>query len=116
MLMDAALTAINNAVEGFEIRHPVRRNELIHNNLEKAQQVISVLQAALDMEVEGEFPRQMNALYEFMLNELSQANLSKAPEPAVVVRGLLHELRDAWSEMLTQQMSGSEGSRTVLQA
>jgi flagellar protein FliS len=114
--MDTALTSMSNAIEGFEVRHPVRRNEQIHNNLEKAQQVISVLQAALDLEVNGELPSQMYALYDFMLVELNRANMSKSVEPIVAVRGMLKDLRDAWSEMLVQQMTGQGEGGSVLQA
>lgn len=108
ILMDSALTSLNNAVEGFSLIHPVRRIEQVHNNLDKAQQVISVLQAALDLEVAGGFPQQMYALYDFMLAELMKANSLKLVEPVRVVLGLLKDLRDAWSEMLLQQMSGAE--------
>lgn len=110
MLMDAALTSISNAIEGFNVAHPVRRNEQIHNNLEKAQQVISVLQAALDLEVAGGFPQQMYSLYDFMLGELNRANMGKLVEPVQTVLGMLKDLREAWAEMLLQQMNGGSDS------
>ncbi len=108
MLMESALTSLHNAVEGFELSHPVRRIEQVHNHLDKAQQIISVLQAALDLEVAGGFPQQMFALYDFMLAELVKANSLKVVEPVHVVLGLLKDLRDAWSEMLLQQIAGAE--------
>jgi len=106
MLMDNALVSMTNALDGFELDHPVLRNEQIHNNLDKAQQVVSVLQAALDLGVEGGFPQQMFALYDFMLEELGRANSRKIPEPIISVKGMLQDIRDAWSEMLVQQMAG----------
>lgn len=107
MLMDAALVSIAAAIEGFALEQPVQRNEQIHNNLAKALQVVAVLQAALDLEVEGEFPGQMYALYDFMIRELERGNSYKVEEPIGVVRGLLQEIRDAWSEMLLQEMAAS---------
>jgi len=107
MLMDAALCSIDNSLEGFSFVHPVQRNEQIHNNLAKAEQVIAVLQAALDLEVEGEFPQQMYSLYDFMIAELVRANSQKSEDPIRVVRGLLQDIRDAWSDMLLQEMAAS---------
>ncbi len=107
MLMDATLVSIASALEGFDLDHPVQRNEQIHNNLAKAQQIIAVLQAALDLDVEGEFPSRMYSLYDFMIQELQRGNSRKLDEPVKVVRGLLQEIRDAWSEMLLQEMAAS---------
>lgn len=107
MLMDAALVAMSNGLEGFAEVSPVPRNECIHNNLTKAYQIVAVLQAALDMEVEGEFAGQMYALYDFMMAELLRANANKIEEPVKVVLGLLQDIRDAWAEMLRQEMAGS---------
>lgn len=104
MMMDSALGAIALALDGFREEHPVRRNEQIHNNLAKAQQIVAVLQAALDLEVEGDFPRQMYSLYGFMLDHLSQANARKVEDPITVVHGMLKDIREAWAEMLQQQM------------
>jgi len=103
MLMDSALVAMENALEGFKEIHPVVRNEQIHNNLAKAQQTIAVLQAAIDLEVEGDFSQQMYSLYGFMLNELSKGNYQKLEEPVVCVKGMLTDIRDAWAEMLLNQ-------------
>lgn len=107
MLFDSALGSIFVAIEGFDSSRPVERNEKIHNGLTKSIQVLSVLQAALDLEVEGEFPPRMYALYDFMISELQRANSRKTLEPALIVRGMLQEIRDAWSEMLLNELASA---------
>ena len=107
MLMDSALGAMAIALEGFQATHPVTRNEQIHNNLSKAQQTIAVLQAAIDLEVEGEFPSQMYSLYGFMLHELGKGNYQKVEAPIICVKGMLQDIRDAWAEMLLAQAAES---------
>ena len=108
MMMDGALACMDNAIEGFTVEVVARRNETVHNNLTKAYQILAVLQAALDLDVEGEFPQQMHALYEFMMSELMRANLQKVEEPVRVVRDLFREIRDAWNEMLRQEMAAGQ--------
>ena len=105
MLFDSALGSISLALEGFRLSRPVERNERIHNGLTKANQVLSVLQAALDLDVEGEFPPRMYALYDFMISELQRSNSRKSEDSVIVVRGMLQEIRDAWAEMLLNELA-----------
>ena len=107
MLFDSLLLSVDVALEGFAIENVARRNEQIHNSLAKVQQLLYVLQAALDMEIDGEFSKQMYSLYDFMIAEVQKANVGKVEEPIRVVRGMMQEIRDAWSEMLLQEIAAS---------
>lgn len=78
----------------------MRRNETIHNNIIKAQNVLRELQISLDMNAPGDFSQRMWNLYDFMIVQLQEANLKKDPEPIRVVDRLLGEIRDAWATML----------------
>lgn len=100
MLFDGALRFISRAEHGFAIESLGRRNEEVHNNIVKAQAVLRELQASLDMEVEGDFPRQMYALYDFMIAQLMDSNVRKEVEPLRSVYPMLLDLRNAWEEML----------------
>lgn len=102
MLFDGALGFLTTALEGFSIENPVKRNEVINNHITKAQNIILELQSSLNMEVAGEFSQTMFGLYDFMYNQLNEANTKKSNEPIETVHRLLKELRDAWAEMLTQ--------------
>jgi flagellar protein FliS len=103
MLFDGALRFISRAEYGFGLESLARRNEEIHNNVVKAQLILRELQASLDLEVEGELPQQMYALYDFMISQLLAANVRKDVEPLRAIQPMLVDLRDAWDEMLRKQ-------------
>ena len=71
----------------------------------KTQKIIRELQCSLDMKAGGEFAQRMYALYDFMLDQLIRANLTKDPKPFHVVEGLIREIRDAWAQMLDQTVA-----------
>lgn len=105
MLFDGALRFMATAERGFGEEDFSRRNEAIHNNVVKAQNILRELQCSLDLSVEGDFPRRMYALYEFMIAQLHEANMKKEPGPIATVARLLGEIRDAWAEMLKRSLT-----------
>lgn len=105
MLFDGALRSMAIALNSFEEPDPIRRNEQIHNRLMNAHNILLELQTSLDLKVPGDFPRRMWALYDFMMNQLRQANMRKDPEPIRVVERLLRKIRDAWAEMLDRNVT-----------
>lgn len=102
MLFDGALRFLSTALHGFQLDGIGARNEQIHNNLLKTQNILRELQASLDMKAGGEFSQTMYALYDFMLDQLQKANLAKDPEPITTVERLLGEIRTSWAQMLDQ--------------
>lgn len=55
MLYDGAIRFMDLAQAGFEIEGFRERNESIHNNLTKAQRILSELNAILDFSANAEF-------------------------------------------------------------
>ena len=102
MLFDGALRFLATATHGFQVESIAVRNEQIHNNLVKAQKILRELQCSLDLKVDGEFPKTMFALYDFMIEQLQTANITKELAPIGVVERLLSEIRGAWAQMLEQ--------------
>jgi len=100
MLFDGALRFLAAAQSGFQVEQIGARNEQIHNNLIKTQKILRELQCSLDLVAGGDFAARMFALYDFMLDQLQRANLSKDPGPISNVERLLREIRDAWAQML----------------
>jgi flagellar protein FliS len=100
MLFDGALRFMAISLNGFQEQELAARNEQIHNNIVKTQNILRELQLSLDMKVPGDFSGRMWALYDFMIEQLQQANIRKDPEPIRVVERLLGQIRDAWSQML----------------
>jgi flagellar protein FliS len=100
MLFDGALKFIEQARVGTHLENFRERNEVVNNNLIKAQNILSELQTSLDMKVPGDFSKTMFALYDYMIRQLQEANMQKTEEPIKVVARLLRDIRDAWEEML----------------
>ena len=105
MLFDGALRCMSAAELGFKSECPRTRQETIHNNLIRTQEIIQELQRSLNMREGGEFAANMFRLYEFMNAHLMEANLRKQPENIRVVSRLLGEIRDAWEQMFREQSS-----------
>ena len=103
MLFDGALRFLGTAEEGFKLAGIRERTEAIHNNLIKAQDIISELQHCLNLRDGGDFALNLFRLYEFMNARLMEANVRKEPENIRVVARLLNEIRDAWDQMLREQ-------------
>jgi flagellar protein FliS len=77
-----------------------RRTEEVHNNLTKAQSILRELQVSLDLDRGGEFSTQLFGLYDFMIDQLLEANVKKEVDRVQTVKNFLRDIRDAWAEML----------------
>ena len=98
---------MGTALRAFDEEDFVHRNELIHNNLIKTQNILAELQSSLNMQAEGPFPGLMYALYDFMLRQIREANLMKEMQPIRDVERLLGEIRGAWAQMLERSTSAN---------
>lgn len=102
VLFDGALRFMATAMSGFRESDLPTKIQVIHTNLIKAQRILRELQASLDMEKGDEFSQRMSALYDFMIAQLTEANIAKKPEPIHIVQNLLGQIRDAWAQVLSQ--------------
>lgn len=106
MLFDGALKAMGAAREAFDRPEgDPRRIEAIHQQLQKAQDIIAELQNGLNMEAGGEFAQTLWRLYDYHNRRLFEANMRKQVAPVIEVEELVRQLRDAWAEMLMKQDS-----------
>ena len=76
-----------------------KRLDLVNENLIKAQDIISELSNTLNMEAGGEIAESLAALYDYLLNELYQANVHKDEEKMILVREKMGELLESWKEI-----------------
>lgn len=104
MLYDGALRFIAGAVQAME----VQQKSEAHNRLVRAQAIIAELMTTLNMEA-GEIAGNLLLLYEYLYRRLIEANISKEPEAAQEVMGLLVSLREAWiqASVLIREGTGS---------
>lgn len=66
----------------------------------KVQAIVAELMSSLDFSVAPELCTQLEQLYIYMIEQLTEANLQVKTEPLDVVVNLLGTLRDGWSQAL----------------
>ncbi|MBX3176934.1 MAG: flagellar export chaperone FliS [Candidatus Hydrogenedentes bacterium] len=77
------------------------KNEAVHNNLIRAQEIIAELRGSLDMK-QGEVSRNLDRLYEYFQHLLITANIRKTAEPIDECVQLMAGMRDTWQEAFQQ--------------
>lgn len=109
MLYEGAIRSLERSLPGFDIPDPAEANMTIHNNLQRAQDIIRELNYALNMEQGGDCATTLRQLYEYFDRRLWESNLNK--KSAGVQEVILHlsELRDAWATMLARQATPDAG-------
>jgi flagellar protein FliS len=105
MLYDGAIRSVRQAAEAMAAGERVRKLE----SISKALGIVSELANTLDHEVGGEIAENLDALYHFMIRELTQANLKNDAEKLRVVEDLLCGLRETWMQAIeiNRQEKGS---------
>ncbi len=109
MLYEGALRFLDRALGGFTIEDPAESNMVVHNNLQRAQDIIRELNSALNLEQGGEFAARMRDLYEYFDRRLWESDLKKDRQGIDEVIRHVTKLRDAWSSMLAGQSGPGEG-------
>ena len=66
--------------------------------MDKAMAMIGELQAALDFDKGAEIATSLDLLYAYMLRRLTEANVTKDPQPVEEITKLLGILESAWQE------------------
>src|SRR5258708_38086492 len=80
MLYDGAIRFLERARLGFGNDDPLEFNQTIHNNGERAQDILSELNLALNLEKGGEFAVTLRRFYDYMDRQLNESNrLQKEP-------------------------------------
>ena len=96
MLYDGAIRFTCQAIHGLEEENLA----LTHHGINKALAIISEFAETLDHEIGGEIAENLDALYAFMIRELTLANRHRDVDKLRTVEGLLRGLRDTWQEAI----------------
>ena len=94
MLYDGAIRFTRQAIYGMEEDNLA----LFHHGIKKSLAIITEFSNSLDHAIGGEIAEGLDALYHFMIKELTLANLHKDIEKLRVVDSLLTDLRATWGE------------------
>jgi len=92
MLYEGAMKFLKLAIQEAEAEN----YEAKGNYINKATDIITELNAVLDMSAGGEIAGNLRRLYCFMTDRLSQANAKNDPEMIREVITLLEELNQGW--------------------
>ena len=103
MLFDGALRFLERGLTGFNCSDPAEANMTVHNNFQRAQDIIRELNRALNLPQGGECAETFRQLYDYFERKIWESNLKKRPEGAREVIQHLTVLRDAWAAMLANQ-------------
>lgn len=96
MLFDGALLAIGSARMQMEARQVPEKGA----SISRAIDIISCgLKASLDKSAGGELAQNLDALYDYMISRLLQANLKNDRQALDEVTGLLRDIRSAWEQI-----------------
>lgn len=94
MLYDGGIKFMNIA------RYNIENNEVekAHSSLIRAQDIIIELKSTLNKDYE--ISTNLDRLYDFIMDRLIDANISKKKEPIEEALEILTELRDTWKEVM----------------
>lgn len=107
MLYDGAIRFLEQALTGFQYKDPLEFNSTINNNVIRAQEIITELNCSLDLTQGGELAVQLRRIYDYMHHRLTLSNNQKVPDGIRDAIQRLSTLRDAWREMLLQQVGAT---------
>ncbi|MDI6603710.1 MAG: flagellar export chaperone FliS [Thermoanaerobacteraceae bacterium] len=77
--------------------------ERANNSIIRAQDIVSELSATLDMEYD--ISKNLYSMYDYIMRRLIEANLKKDINILDEVKGLVKDLKEAWSEALNRVRS-----------
>src|ERR1022692_4172072 len=80
MLYDGALRFLERALVGFACEDPAEFNMTVHNNLQRAHDIIRELDFALDIDRGGELAITLRRLYDYFQAQIHASNLKKQRE------------------------------------
>jgi flagellar protein FliS len=97
LLYDGAIKFMKLAIQELEAGDYQAKGQYII----KAQDIISELNAVLDMNAGGEIAENLRKLYLFMNRRLSEANSERNPQKIRDVIQLMEELNQSWKAITT---------------
>lgn len=110
MLYEGAISACRNAIAHMANQDIQRKGEMIS----KATLIIeSGLRLSLDKKAGGEIAQSLDALYGYMTQRLTTANIHNDAALIDEVIGLLSELKGAWEAIENQKPSAADMAKVV---
>ena len=100
MLFDGALRFLEHGLAGFDRIDPAEANMTIHNNFQRALDIVRELNRSVNLEKGGECAETFRRLYDYFERKIVDSNVRKNPDGVREVVQHLTVMRDAWAAML----------------
>ncbi len=97
MLYDGAIKFIRQARQGLKNGDRKQKGE----GISRAVNIVGELDATLDFNIGGEIAENLDALYHFIIRQLTQGNLKDDDQALSVAESLLLDLRQTWEEAIS---------------
>ena len=100
MLYEGMIKFCNRAIDGAKEKDVQKT----HDNIRKIKNIIMHLRGTLDFKYE--VAKDFEKIYMFLLGQLTDANISKAPEDLEEINVHLRTLRDTWKTVMEKNKKG----------
>ena len=99
MMYEGAIKNVSMAIDCMEAKDIPGKG--LH--IRKTHDIINELSLALDMEKGGEVSARLERLYQYILGQLTLANIKADPKTLESINGVLKTLLGAWTEVINGQ-------------
>ena len=99
MLYDGAIKNLEKSRIGLT-EHKTARSPEVGQSLGRAIGIIGELRASLDHAAGGQVARDLDRLYEFGLDQLSQSNLTRTPNGVNNALQVMRTLKEGWDGII----------------
>ena len=108
MMYEGAIKFATMAVQSIENGDIAGQGKYIN----KTHDIINELSLALDMKKGGEVAARLESLYQFMLSQLTLANIKSDPKSLETVIKILRPLAEAWEQIYHASTNTGEGDQS----
>ena len=106
MMYEGAVKFVNLAIEGVDNKDLSKKGTYIN----KAHDIINELSLALDMKKGGEIAQKLESLYQFILHQLTLANIKSDRKALESILNVLTPLLEAWTKLLTKSNNNTNNT------
>lgn len=104
MLLEGALGSLAKAKGAIERNSIEERTSFLN----KASEIVVGLKGSLDLEQGGEVAANLDALYDYMVSGILEANRNNDADKVQEIMNLMLEIKQGWSEMPNEIQVGDE--------
>jgi flagellar protein FliS len=103
MLYEAAIKNLKKAISAIDKKDLQEKGLTIG----KAHDIVIELLNTLDFDAGGNIARDLERLYNYMIEQLVKANIENNKEPLIAIQNIMENLLGAWREAVAQVAKGA---------